>query len=128
MEGKTWDIYGGTPPVPCCTVTNGGGGTSGDTILYSLLDTIINEITDGVNQTIITGTTVGSIPSGVYNYKIYNLGVDPSDPMSAVNPMIINGIPVVSKVFEFGTNSNKPITNTTSYDPNGNTLLIVYTT
>lgn len=103
------------------------------TSLETRLDSILTELeiqNDPLTQTIITGTTAGSIPAGVQSYAIFNLGVNPNDPSSTVNPMVINGIPINERYISF-SNSNgsvKALDNAITYDPNGNTLLIVYNT
>jgi hypothetical protein len=132
-------------------VVGGDMGLSGATIdidlssIESRLDTIIadgtvrNDTLDDIlielqvqnaslTQTIITGTTAGSIPAGVQSYAIFNLGTDPNNPTSPVNPMIINGIFINERIISFSNSSDsvKPLANAITYDPNGNTLLIVY--
>lgn len=98
-----------------------------NTVLNSVL-TELETMTDPVTQTIATGTTAGSIPAGVTNYSIINLGLDPNDPNTSYNPMIINGISITQKVISFtnATGSVKEISNSITYNPNGNTLLILY--
>jgi hypothetical protein len=144
-------------PVDCdCIYTpvkivDGGLTISGATISIDLssvesrLDTIIsdgilrNDTLDDIlaelqiqntplTQTIITGTTAGVIPANVQSYAIFNLGIDPNNPITSYNPMIINGIFINEKIISFSnaTDSVKTLTNSITYDPNGNTLLIVY--
>ena len=134
-------------------IVDGNFNMSGATIeidlstIESRLDTIIadgqlrNDALDDIlvelqvqntplTQTIITGTTAGSIPAGVQSYAIFNLGVDPNDASSAINPMIINGISINQRIVSFANSSdgNQTLSNSITYDPNGNTLLIVYNT
>lgn len=127
---EAWDIKSGYSRElnPCCPpICCGDSGTSGSTeTLTPLLTEIRDSLEDTVVQTIITGTTAGTIPAGVQSYSIYNLGIDPTDPLSVANPMIINSIPLNVKVFSFENSGNKAISNAIPYDPNGNTLLIVY--
>lgn len=101
--------------------------------LESRLDAVLSGLTDmldPVTQTFVTGTTAGSIPAGTQSYMIVNLGLDPNDPNTPYNPMIINGVSLDNKVINYSASAGsiKGFTNSVSYDPNGNTLFIVYST
>lgn len=103
------------------------------TTQQNTLNNIFGEL-DGFNdpltQHIVTTAVAGSIPANVQSYTIINLGIDPSDPDSAANPYTLDGVTIYSKVTQFGNSSDSGslITNAAVYDPNGNTLLIIYNT
>lgn len=156
--GSTWDINAGyvidcdceQKPLP---VSLSSQALSGTTILFDdtnivaelqqlqtinnnsrnvLLD-ILNELeyqNAELNQTILKTTSSGTIPTDVQSYTIINLGITPSDPDTAYNSFSVNGIDIDSQVVKFSNSSDGTavIGETTTYDPNGNTLLIIYNT
>lgn len=151
MQNKTWNINDGYPVDCSCYNTSSEMNLSGATITIDLteveskLDTIIsqgssqvNNLTDilteletlnsPVNQTELLATGVTVIPANVYSYSILNLGFDPLDPNSAKDAFIVNGLTINQKILQYSNDAGgvKPISNTTTVDPNGNTLLIVY--
>lgn len=145
-KNDTWLFHIGFPKECCSGETINIGSVNVDlTDVTSRLDDIIDQgLTNGntladilaelvtlnnpLTQNIITTTTVGSIPAGVQSYSIFNMGVNPSDPNTAFNNMIIGGVTISSRSIAFGNSSDSQsrLSNSVSYDPNGNTLLIVY--
>lgn len=99
------------------------------TTLASVLGELVLQNKD-VNQTFITTSVAGNIPAGVQSYTIINLGLNPNNPLSPSNSMIVGGVTLNTKVLTFGnaTDSNQVIDSPVSYDPNGNTLAIIYNT
>lgn len=103
------------------------------TTQQTVLNNIFGEI-DGINdpltQHILTTASVGTIPANVQSYTIINLGLNPSDPDSSMNSYTLDGVTIYSKVTQFGNSSDSTsvISNAVNYDPNGNTLLIIYNT
>lgn len=99
----------------------------------TVLNNIFGEI-DGINdpltQHILTTAVAGTIPANVQSYTIINLGLNPSDPDSSMNSYTLDGVTIYSKVTQFGNSSDSTsvIFNAVNYDPNGNTLLIIYNT
>lgn len=127
---KTWDIKQGYDIV-CCETSGSTGGSGGlsDTLLQSILDEL--EIQNAaVNATSFTTAINGSIPAGVQSYTVINLGVDPSNPASAVNSMFVDGIEYNSKFVRYGnsTDTSQVLVDAVPYIPNGNTLAIIYNT
>lgn len=79
-----------------------------------------------VTQTSFITTGDGIIPASVESYSIYNLGINPNNPLTTYNAMIINGISIDQKLLSYSNSSHSAISNSITYQPNGNTLLIIY--
>lgn len=103
--------------------------TTQQTTLGNIL-TEVAEVNDPLTQHILTTAVAGSIPANVQSYSIINLGVDPSDVDSDMNSYTLDGVTIYAKVTTVGNSSDSSavIANSVAYDPNGNTLLIVYNT
>jgi hypothetical protein len=101
--------------------------TANGTTLVDILTELVLQNKD-VAQTFLTTAVAGNIPAGVQSYTIINLGVDPNNPLSPANAMIIGGVTLNTKVLTFGnaTDSNQVLDAAIPYDPNGNTLAIIY--
>lgn len=153
---KTWNIYDGYEVDCTCetadntSVFNLTGDTSftfDDSNIVAKLNELINNtqtnrtvlqnifdeldgLQDPQTQTILTTSVAGSIPNDVVNYTIVNLGTDPSDENSARNPYTLGGTTIYSKVITLGNTGEGAglINNGLAYDPNGNTLMIIYNT
>jgi hypothetical protein len=133
---KTWDIQQGyelNPKECLCTSTDTSGTTVDFTAVIAKLDDILLQIEQqnvDVEQTTLFATGSSSIPAGVQSYTIINLGIDPNDPLSAANAMIIDGLSINTKIMSFGnsTDTNQVLVNPVTYDANGNTLFITYNT
>lgn len=99
------------------------------TVLQNIFDEI-DGILDPLTQTILVTAAAGSIPNNVTSYTIVNLGIDPSNEDSARNPYTLGGTTIYSKVISLGNTSEgaATISNGLAYDPNGNTLMIIYNT
>ena len=127
---KTWDIKEGYDIDCACELsgsTDSGSSGVSNTLLQSIL-TQLQSQNEGITQTIFTTSAAGSIPAGVQSWSVTNLGVDPTDPLSTVLSMIIDGETINNSIRFIGntTDTNQTLDNAVSYDPNGNTLLIFY--
>ena len=131
---KTWDIKLGYDLACDCgsdSTINISGLTVNMDDVEVLLTDILTELetqNKDVAQTFFTTTVAGSIPAGVSSYTIINLGVDPTDALGAANPMIIGGVSLNIKVSSFGndTDTHQVLDAAVAYNPNGNTLAVVY--
>jgi len=151
---NTWNIYGGYTRDCVCenpdntSVFNLSGGTTfnfDDSNIVSKLNELINNtqtnrtvmqnifdeldgLQDPQTQTITVTAVAGSIPNDVVSYTVVNLGIDPSDENSTRNPYTLGGTTIYSKVITLGNSGEGAgeITNGLAYDPNGNTLMIIY--
>lgn len=132
---KVWDIQQGYElnPKECLCSDTGTSGTTDMTGVIARLDDILLQLEQqnvDVEQTTLFATGSSSIPAGVQSYTIINLGIDPTDPLSTANAMIIDGLSINTKISSFGnsTDTNQVLVNPVTYDANGNTLFITYNT
>lgn len=63
-------------------------GSDRNTLLQDILAELV-EMNPELTQTITTTSIAGSIPSGVQSYIIVNLGLNPNNPATTYNPMVI---------------------------------------
>lgn len=129
-SGET--IFIGTVNVDLTPVTNRlntliSQGINNGNSLADILAELVT-LNSPLTQNILTTTVAGSIPAGVQSYSIFNMGINPNDPNTTFNSMIIGGITISSRSIAFGNSSDSQarLSNPVTYNPNGNTLLIVY--
>lgn len=83
-----------------------------------------------LQQFILTGSTASSIPAGTQSWSIYNLGVNPNSPTPSYNDMVVDGVTIPSERLLSVSNSVddgiSSFTDSISYDPSGNTVLVIY--
>lgn len=151
---STWNIYEGYLVDCACegadntAVFNVSGDSTfnfDDSNIVAKLDELINNtqtnrvvmqnifdeldgLQDPQTQNILVTSSVGTIPNNVVNYTIVNLGTDPNDENSPRNSYTLGSNTIYSKVISLGNTGEGAgnIANGLNYDPNGNTLMIIY--
>lgn len=103
-----------------------GSSSTRNSILANILSDT-NALNGTVTQTTVTTSVAGSIPIGVKSYQIYNLGVTPTSPTTTYNSWTVDGDTIPENRLSYANDAGtKSFTSAINYDPNGNTLLIIY--
>lgn len=134
----SWDIStGGAKGVDGSSVDNSvilqidsGTFNVNNTALEAKIQALTDLMAGTTTQHIIKVTASGNLPNNTKGYLIINLGVTPNSADNSYNDFIVDGstIPSNTSTIENKAEGVSVFGNTISYDPNGNTLMIIYNT